>query len=437
MNCFKEFELPIAPVFSEFTANVYDYGARENDIQQNRQSFKDAIDACCKNGGGTVVVPAGTWKTGPIHLKSNVNLHLDEGAVLDFSVDYNDYLPVVYGYRAGIRVYCASHFIYAYKCHNIAVTGKGKLLGNGSAWWDMAQNAPGMTELQKKNKERVDVSMRVYDTRESGVRAEFLQFVECENVLVEGVAFEDSPSWTVHPVMCRNVVIRGISIKNPFKAPNTDGIDIESCKCVLVEDCYIDTGDDVICIKSGRDEDAWEHMLPCEDVLVRRCRGIGGCGGAALGSETSAGVRKILFEDCVFDKARWGIRVKTRASRGNVIENVFFKNIIIKDSMIIGIDIVMEYLDCMEKLHYNDPMYSDAKTVESRDNHIPDIKGIYFENVKSLGSPLGLQIIGIKGYEMKSIYFKNCYIESDNSYVIKDAIDVRKEGLTFGNKVLS
>lgn len=434
MNCFKEFKLPQKPIFPEFTANICDYGAQENDIQKNRQAFKDAIDACCKNGGGKVVVPEGRWKTSAIHLKSNINLHLEEGSVLDFSTEYSDYLPAVFGYRAGIRLYSASHFIYAYKCQNIALTGKGRLLGNGSAWWDMASNAPGMTDLQKANKERVPVSNRIYDTRESGVRPEFLQFTECENVLIEDVSFENSPAWTVHPVMCRNVVIKGISVKNPFKAPNTDGIDIESCKCVLIEDCDIDTGDDVICIKSGRDEDAWEHMLPCEDVLVRNCRGIGGCGGAAVGSETSGGVRNILFENCTFNKARWGIRVKTRASRDNVIENLFFKNIKIEDSSIIAIDVVMEYLDCMEKLHYNDPMYNNAQAVAMRDSRIPEVKNIYFENIESLGSPLGIQIIGIKDHELKNISLKNCYIESENACVIKDVSNLTTENLSIGYK---
>ena len=435
MSCFKEFELPVEPIFNNFTANICDFGAQENDIEKNAQAFKTAIDACVEKGGGKVVVPKGRWKTKSIHLKSNVNLHFEEGAVLDFSTKYNDYLPAVYGYRAGVRVYSASHFIYAHNCKNIAVTGKGRLEGNGSAWWGMAVDAPGMTDLQKANKDRVPVEKRVYNTRQSGVRPEFLQFVDCENIYIEGVYFVNSPSWTVHTVMCHNVLIRGISVRNPFKAPNTDGIDIESCKGVLIEDCVIDTGDDVICIKSGRDEDAWEFMNPCEDVLVRNCRGIGGCGGAAVGSETSGGVRNILFENCVFDKARWGIRVKTRASRGNVMENMFFKNIKINDSSIIGIDVVMEYLDWMEKLHYNDPMYNSSEAVALRDSRIPEMKNIYFENVELNGAPLGVQLIGIKDHEIDNISFKNCSIEAENNFLVKDVKNIVTENFSVGTEV--
>lgn len=434
MKFFREFELPDNPVFADFSVNICEYGAQENNMKKNVDALKAAINACFENGGGTVIVPAGKWKTSAIHLKDNVNLHLEEGALLSFSTEYSDYLPVVYGFRGGIRLYSVSHFIYAYKCKNIAVTGKGVLEGNGSAWWDLAVNAPGMTHLQKANKERLPLSERTYETRDSGVRPEFLQFVECENVLVEGVTFKNSPSWTVHPVMCRNVIIRGISVINPFKAPNTDAIDIESCKCVLVEDCDLDTGDDIVCIKSGRDEDAWEHMTPCEDVLVRNCRGKGGCGGAAIGSETSGGVNNILFENCTFVDPRWGIRVKTRASRGGTIENVFFRNIKIKDASIIGIDAVMEYLDCFEKLHYDDPMYNDPKIVAERESHIPFVNNICFENIECSSNKLGLQLVGIKNHELENISFKDCKIISDEPMVIRDIKAMKAENFSFGSE---
>ena len=432
MSFFKEFKLPDAPIFADFSVNICEYGAQENDMQKNMEALNTAISVCSENGGGTVVVPAGRWKTSAIHLKNNVNLHLEEGAVLCFSTEYTDYLPVVFGYRGGMRLYCVSHFIYAYKCKNIALTGKGILEGNGSAWWGLEVDAPGMTHLQKANKERLPLNERTYDTRESGVRPEFLQFVECENVLVEGVTFKNSPSWTVHPVMCRNVVIRGISVVNPFKAPNTDAIDIESCKCVLIEDCDMDTGDDIFCIKSGRDEDAWDYMTPCEDVVVRNCRGIGGCGGAAIGSETSGGVNNILFENCTFIDPRWGIRVKTRSSRGSSVENIFFKNIKIKNASIIGVDVVMEYLDYFEQLHYDDTMYNDPEVVAERESHIPVVKNISFENIECESSKLGLQLVGIKNHELENICFKDCNIASAEPLVIRDVKGIKTENLSFG-----
>lgn len=435
MNCFKEFKLPDEPIFADFSVNICEYGAQENNVAKNMKALKTAIKICAENGGGTVIVPKGRWKVKAIHLRSNINLHLNEGAVLCFSTEYSDYLPVVLGYRGGMILYSVSHFIYAYKCKNIALTGKGIIEGNGSAWWGLEADAPGMTHLQRANKERLPLSERTYETRESGVRPELLQFVDCENVLVEGVSFKNSPSWTIHPVMCRNVIIRGISILNPFKAPNTDGVDIESCKCVLVENCDIDTGDDVVCIKSGRDEDAWEYMNPCEDVVVRNCRGTGGCGGAAIGSETSGGIKNILFENCTFTQPRWGIRVKTRASRGGFIENIFFKNIKIKNSFIIGIDIVMEYLDYFEELHYGDPMYNDPKIVKERESHIPVVKNISFENIDCDSSKLGIEIVGIEKHELEDINFKDCNIVSSESLVIRNVKGIKTENLSMGWKI--
>ena len=434
MNGFKEFKLPNDPIFADFSVSICEYGAKENNMQKNIEAFKTAINICSKNGGGTVVVPAGRWRTSAIHLKSNVNLHLEEGAVLCFSTEYSDYLPVVFGYRGGMRLYSVSHFIYAHKCKNIALTGKGTLEGNGSAWWGLEVDAPGMVHLQRANKERLPLSERTYETRETGVRPEFLQFVDCENVLIEGVTFKNSPSWTIHPVMCRNVVIREVSVLNPFKAPNTDGIDIESCKCVLVEDCDIDTGDDIFCMKSGRDEDAWDYMTACEDVVVRNCRGTGGCGGASVGSETSGGVKNILFEDCTFIEPRWGIRVKTRASRGGSVENIFFKNIKIINSSIVGVDVVMEYLDCFEKLHYDDPMYNNPKIVEVRESRVPVVKNISFEYVDCSSSGLGLQLVGVKNHELEDISFKDCSIVSSEPLVIRDVKRIKTENFSMSSK---
>ena len=184
MNGFKEFKLPNDPIFADFSVSICEYGAKENNMQKNIEAFKTAINICSKNGGGTVVVPAGRWRTSAIHLKSNVNLHLEEGAVLCFSTEYSDYLPVVFGYRGGMRLYSVSHFIYAHKCKNIALTGKGTLEGNGSAWWGLEVDAPGMVHLQRANKESLPLSERTYETRETGVRPEFLQCVDCENVLI-------------------------------------------------------------------------------------------------------------------------------------------------------------------------------------------------------------------------------------------------------------
>lgn len=432
MNSSKEpFELPEVPSFPDLCVNILDYGASEQDLASNRLAFAKAISDVSSRGGGRVLVPAGRFRTAAIHLQSGVELHLARGAVLDFSMTYEDYLPPVFGYRGGIRLYSVSHFIYARGAKNIALTGEGVLEGNGSVWWGMVASQPGMKELQIANRDRRPVAERVYATRESGVRPVFLQFIDCENVLIEGVTFKNSPSWTVHPVLCRHLTVRNIRIDNPLKAANTDGIDIESCRRVLVEDCRIKTSDDIVCIKAGRNEDAWDHMPPCEDVLVRRIEAEGFCGGLTVGSETSAGIRRIYFEDCTVKGAQWGIRIKTRASRGSTVEELFYRNITLRSCSRGGIEATLCYSDSFEDLLYQDAYYNDPDRVAARDACGSTVRALFFEGIDCEGVPVGIQLLGEEARPIESVRLTDCRFSCERAANMKNVRDLVCEGLSF------
>lgn len=345
---FKPFAPPVPPTFPDYTVDIRDFGAVADLSHNSGDAINNAIVSCSEHGGGVVLVPKGEWKTGPIHLKSNVNLHLEAGSVVHFSDNFYDFLPVVFGILGGIRCYSASHFIYAYKQQNIAITGEGTFDGHGENWWHMKHHQPGMEDLMRAGKEGRPLSERVYDKPEDGVRPRMLQFAECENILIEGVTLTNSPSWTVHPAWCKNLTVRDIKIKNPRIAPNTDGINLESCKRVLVENCVVDTGDDALCLKAGRDEDAHAVGIPCEDVEIRNCTALGGHGGITIGSETSASVRNAYIHDCTFGELYSAIRVKSMKGRGGFVENIDYENITIdkaKEAIIITLRYAGEPLD--------------------------------------------------------------------------------------------
>lgn len=321
------FDMPgyVEPTFPDGVFSIIDFGAEPGGAVMNTKPIADAIAACAGAGGGRVLVPAGVWLTGPIHLKSHVELHLEKDAELRFSDKFEDYLPVVYMQRGGTRCYNYSPLIYARNCTNIAVTGSGRLNGQGQAWWPWKNRQPGMTRLFQMGAEQVPVEERVFGTEADGVRTCFIQPIDCENVLLEKFTLIDGPSWNIHPVTCENVTVRGVHVKT--MGPNNDGIDPDSCRNVVIEDCFLDTGDDCICLKAGRNEDAWAVGKPCENVVVRHCHTRHGHGGIVLGSEMSAGIRNVFVHDCCFEGTDRGIRLKSLPGRGGVLENLRFQDI--------------------------------------------------------------------------------------------------------------
>lgn len=285
--------------------NITAYGACVGDNTPCTAAFTKAIAACATQGGGTVLVPPGVFHTGPIRLETNITLHLSPGARLVFVNDLTAYPPVLSRWEGVNReVYCP--MIFADHADNVAVTGNGTLDGQGAFWW--------------REKE---LGTLAYP------RSRFLCFQYGKNVRVEGVTFVNSPAWTVNPIACEDVFIRGIRIQNPANSPNTDGINPESCRNVHISDCHIDVGDDCITLKSGT-EDCSER-LPCENVTITNCTMVHGHGGVVIGSEMSGDVRNVVISNCVFQGTDRGLRIKSRRGRGGVVERVRMNNVVMED----------------------------------------------------------------------------------------------------------
>ena len=322
------------------TFPITDFGAVQGDKARTSAAIARAVAAANAAGSGIVLVPAGVWSTGKVHLKSNVNLHLAQGAVLRFSDDPADYLPAVRTSWEGIECFNYSPLIYAFDCENVAITGEGRIEPVMDRWtiW-AARPKPHMdalVALYDMAYRNVPVAGRQMAVGENHLRPHLIQFNRCRNVLVEDISIQGSPFWTLHPLLCRDVTIRRVKIR--AHGHNNDGVDPEMSENVLIEDCRFDQGDDAISVKSGRDMDAWRLARPCRNVVVRGCRIVNGHQLMAIGSELSAGIENVLVDDCHFVGDGKGaddhavpinnlLFVKTNERRGGYVKNIHMANV--------------------------------------------------------------------------------------------------------------
>lgn len=325
------------PTFPDTTFDIREYGAQPMEGEspfKNTDAIHRTIEAASSAGGGTVLIPAGEWLTGPIHLKSDINLHVADGAVVHFSTDKADYLPVVRQRHEGVEAYNYSPMIYAYKLDNVAITGEGTLDGHGDHWWEWAEKHEGeygdRTVVTK-----VPLSRREYGKGAGleGMRPNFVIFWKSENILVEGITLKDSPMWNVHLVYSEQAIVRDVTV-NSLRAPNGDGVVLDSSSDVLVEYNHFETGDDAVVLKSGVNEEGLRIDIPTQNIVVRNfeARNVRtGSGGIVFGSETSGGIRNVYVHDGYFEGTDRGIRFKTERGRGNVIEDIYIRDIRMKD----------------------------------------------------------------------------------------------------------
>jgi len=332
----------VPPNFPDRTFDITNYGANGDGVTDCTEAFRKAIDACSQAGGGKVVVPAGNYLTGAIHLKSNVDLDLVKGATVRFSTDPRSYLPVVFTRYEGTEVMNYSPFIYALGQENIAITGEGTLDGQGhQAIWYSWKQIPDPRELVDMGNRNVPVEQRVFGAGHH-LRPYFIQPVRCKNVLIEGVRIIDSPMWVISPLYCTNVTVAHVTVE--ADGPNTDGCDPDSSTDVLIKDCHFSDGDDCIAIKSGRDVDGRRVNIPSRNIVVQNCVFKDGHGGVTVGSETSGGVENVFAEDCRFDSPNLDIamRFKTGMTRGGFIEDAYLRHCTVKSART-GIGITMKY----------------------------------------------------------------------------------------------
>jgi len=410
------FDMPSleAPAFPDSLFDIRDYGAVADGLTASTQAFVRAIEACHNAGGGVVSTPAGTWLTGPIHLRSNVNLRLEQGALLRFSTRPADYLPPVFTRWEGVECYNYSPLIYAHDCESIAVTGAGVLDGQGQAWWHWKklQHAAAKT-LYDAQLEGVPVERRVYGTEEAALRPQFLQPMRCQNVLVEGVTFLNGPMWTMHPVYCENVLVRGVTVNT--EGPNTDGLNPDSCRNVLIEGCSFATGDDCIAINSGMNEDGWRVGWPCENVVIRNCTMSEGHGAVAIGSGMSGGVRHVHISDCRFTGGDQGIRLKSMRGRGGVVEDVYVDNILMA-----GLRQEAIVLD----------MFYGFSTAPSRSDAPPAFRSIHIKNVTCSGAGVAVAIRGLPEQPIERLVLENLHLNAVEGIHCQDADDLTLRDVT-------
>jgi polygalacturonase len=389
------------PVFPRRDFSITKFGARPGIANDSTEAIAKAIDACNKAGGGRVVIPKGEFLTGAVHLKSNVNLYLSKGATLRFSSDASKY-PIVRTRWEGMECMNVSPFIYAFERTNIAVTGEGTLDGqaNNEHWWlwhgnpkygwkeGMPNQRAARARLYKMMETDVAVSERVFGAADR-LRPNFIQPYKCKNVLIEGVKIVNSPMWEIHPVLSENVTIRKVSISS--HGPNNDGCDPESCKDVLIEDCFFDTGDDCIAIKSGRNDDGRRFAAPTQNVIVRDCIMKDGHGGITIGSEISGGVRNVFAENCRLDSPNLdhALRVKNNASRGGNLENFYFRNIT-----------VGEVAHAVITIDFN---YEEG----AKGKYTPIMRGFYVDKLTSGKSKHGADIQGLDNAPVYDVRITN------------------------------
>lgn len=398
-----------APTFPDKDYKLFDYGKKSKTKGfLYTELINKVIDKCSQEGGGRVIIPKGTWLTGPITLKNNVNLHLEEGATLLFTDDTSQY-PVVRTRWEGMDCYNYQPMIYAYEQTNIAITGKGTIDGGAinENWWKMCgkdtygyvdgivSQRIGRPLLQEWNENGVPVEQRQMGDG-YGMRPQLVNPVMCKNVLIEGVTLLRSAFWVIHPLLCENVTVKDVHIQND--GPNGDGCDPESCKNVLIEGCYFDTGDDCIAIKSGRNRDGREQNIPTENVIVRNCQMKNGHGGIVVGSEISGGFNNLFVENCVMDSPELErvVRIKTNACRGGVIENIFARNI--------------EVGQCKEAVLKINLVYEKKEKCDR--SYPPVVQNVYLDNITCKESKYGVMIEGFQDIcNIRNIEVKNCHFD--------------------------
>ena len=417
------------PVFPNRDFDITTFGGRGDGEFDCTEAFKKAIATCSNAGGGRVVVPAGEFSTGAIHLKSNVNLYVGRGGTVRFTRDARKY-PLVFTRWEGVELMNYSPFICAFEQQNIAITGEGTLDGNADCehWWpwkgreqcgwkkgEQNQNADrhALFEMAERG---IPVSERVFGQGHY-LRPQFIQPYRCKNVLIEGVTLKNSPMWQVHPVLCTNVIVQKMTITgtsaNRESAPNTDGCDPESCTDVLIKDCSFSTGDDCIAIKSGRNADGRRLNMPSQNIVIQGCHMQDGHGGVTIGSEISGGIRNVFAENCRIDSPRldYAVRIKNNAMRGGVLENIYVRNIDVGEVSTAAISV--------------DDFYEEGEAGK----FLPVVRNVEVRNLSTKKAQYALYLRGFKNAPLEQLRIVDCDFEG----VVKTNVIENVKGLGLRN----
>lgn len=404
----------VAPKFPARDFAITDFGALADGTTDNSSAFAKAIDACVKAGGGRVVVPAGTYQCdGPIHLRSKVNLHVVEGATIVFGPDPARYLPPVLTRFEGTLLMGHSPRIYVNGATDVAITGKGVIDGNARGTFALFKSSGGRGnagDLRKMGAEGTPVEKRLFGEGK-WLRPSTIQPFDCANVLIEDITVRDSTFWVVHPVLCRNVTVRGIKVES--MNANNDGCDPDSCRDVLIENCDFHTGDDAIAIKSGRDQDGWKVGRASENIVIRHCVMRSKWSALCIGSEMSGGVRNVFMEDCQVVGAASAFYFKANLDRGGLVEHVRARNI--------SVDDVREPLIRFETSYHG----------WRGENHPPSFRDFVIEDLTChRAATYGIYVEGVEAAPIRDVLIRRVTVDKAEGAVwLKRAENIRFENV--------
>ncbi|WP_320018226.1 glycoside hydrolase family 28 protein [Labilibaculum manganireducens] len=437
------FNMPFvyAPQFPDREINITSFGGIGNGQFKNTVAFKNAIDDLAEKGGGTLLVPQGIWLTGPIELKSNINLRLEKGALIQFSRDFNDY-PLVETSFEGLDTRRCQSPVSGKNLKNIAITGQGCIDGSGDAWrpvkkqkvteslwkkitakggaykrsdyWFPSEKSLKGDGVSNMNVPRNLKTEEEWQSIKDFLRPVMISLIECENVLLQGVSFSNSPSWNIHPLQCKNIIIDDITVRNPSFAQNGDGLDLESCENTIIVNSKFDVGDDGICIKSGKDEDGRKRGIPTENVIVDNCFVYKGHGGFVVGSEMSGGVKNIKVSNCSFLGTDVGLRFKSRRGRGGVVENIYVSNISMQNIVTDALSFNLYYGGNSPSAELIGDKKSDVEAINIPAVNVetPSFRNLYFKDIVSVNSRRAMFFNGLPEMKISGIQIENVYMSA-------------------------
>jgi polygalacturonase len=447
------------PVFPANTVNLADFGGSGDGITLNTVAFEKALAALADKGGGKLVVPPGIWLTGPIHMRSHINLHLERGALIQFSRDYHLYPLTVIDMKGEQEVDSTSP-ISGQNLENVAITGEGIIDGGGDAWrplkkdklverdWKALVKSGGVLDEKGKvgwpSKEAMNGAKLVetlsragslkpayYEPAHQYLRPRMLRLIGCKKILLEGVTFQNPPMWTMNPALCEDVSILNVTVHNLPTAQNSDALDLESCRRAVIRGCTFDTGDDGICLKSGKDAAGRRIGVPTEDVLIEGCTVYHAHGGFVIGSEMSGGVRNVRVDNCTFMGTDIGLRFKSTRGRGGVVENIDVSNVRMTDIGAAAIDFNMYYGG---KAPLDEAGETPAVAAPPVTEGTPQFRNIHIEKVICRGAGSAIVLQGLPEMPIRNIVLKNVSITSQKGVFVTDADGIQFENVQVDNQ---
>jgi polygalacturonase len=441
------------PKIPNNVVTITDFGAINGGQTLNTKAFADAIDAVSKKGGGKVIIPPGIWLTGPIILKSNIELHAETGALIKFSTDKKLY-PIIETSFEGLNTWRCISPIYGKNLENIAFTGKGVWDGSGEAWrqvkkskltedqWKKFIASGGVLNDKKdswypseqylKGAKGADQNVRLdlktkeeFEAIHDFLRPVLVSIQNSKRVLFDGPVFQNSPAWCLHPLMIEDLIIRNITVRNPWFSQNGDGLDVESCKNVIVENSSFDVGDDAICIKSGKDKDGRDRGIPCENIIIKNNIVYHGHGGVTVGSEMSGGVKNLHVSNCTFMGTDVGLRFKSTRGRGGIVENVFISDIFMVDipSQAISFDLYYGGKSIAETLAEGGNKITTKIVPVTEET--PQFKNISIKNITINGAYQAVFLQGLPEMNLENIEISNLIVKAQNGFSIIDADKIK------------